>query len=76
MANFNGQMQACGSGQQTYYKITVDFGHVNATNSAIQIDITNDVTSGVGCTWGFKESIILAKTCDPSCTECSGSAST
>jgi spore maturation protein SpmB len=54
MANFNGQMQACGSGQQTYYKITVDFGHVNATNSAIQIDITNDVTSGVGCTWGFK----------------------
>jgi hypothetical protein len=75
MASFDGQMQACGSGQQqTYYKIIADFSHVNQTNSAILINIKNDVTIS-GCSWGFKEAIILAKTCNSACTECSGSSS-
>jgi hypothetical protein len=75
MASFDGQTGHCESVKQTYYNIVADFPHVNSTNTAFSIDLKSDSTIS-GCNWGFKEAIVLAKKCDPACTECFGGAST
>lgn len=75
MANFDGQLSACDSLTQTYYRATASFSHVNATGTSITIDIKTDV-SDASCTWGFKEVMILANTCQSNCNECSDSTST
>lgn len=67
MANYDGQLSACDSLMQTYYRATASFSHINATGTSITVDISTDV-SDASCKWGFKEVMILARTCHSSCT--------
>lgn len=75
MANFDGQVTACNSKTHTYYRAAISLSHVNSTGSSVTIDISTDVPNA-NCKWGFKEVMILARTCHSYCTECSGAAST
>lgn len=74
MATFDDQKKYCGTGKQTYYNIIADYTHINSTNTPFSIGIKSDSTTS-GCTWGFKEAMVLAQKCDPVCMECFGSAS-
>lgn len=59
----------CGSSNQIYIRFSLPYTH--SDSSSIIFTLTTDSTDS-NLRWGFKETILLAKACDISCTTCSG----
>ena len=53
MGNFDGSEAACNAKTQNYFRLVLDFPHINSTGSAILVDIINNSTGG-SCKWGLK----------------------
>ena len=53
MANFDGQEVSCNGKTQNYYRMVIDFPHINSTGTAILVSIINN-SSGGSCKWGLK----------------------
>lgn len=53
MASFDGQEVICNGKTQNYYRLVIDFPHVNSTGTALLVSIINN-SSGGSCKWGLK----------------------